>query len=186
MALSLLPTGENCFGAFSDSATEAGGAMNMRSANRASYIQITFTAIGVFTMMIRIAHTDELETKQKALNLISDAADRICQKIPLEGQKAEISSVVKQITDLGISGKTSAYQGILQDELASSIKTGNECRVSVLEKLKDIILSPSDHRSDLSKPNFSLIADDSKGLLLINRGGEANNIDYFDGMTLAD
>lgn len=134
--------------------------MNMHSASRTRYIRITVTAIAVSIVMVRSAHTDELENKQKALQLISNAADSICTRIPLEGHgtdiklsgeaKAQLSNALKQIADLGISGSadynTSDYQGVLHHELASSIQKSDDCRLSVFDKLSDKLLPPSDRR----------------------------------------
>lgn len=94
-------------------------------------------------------------TKQKeALDIISVFAEKICSLPPLSGQesqlvlsgeaKAELSKVLKKVTDLGIHGAATyqnrKYQGVLQNDIASLIKNSSGCRLEVLHVLSDKLL----------------------------------------------
>src|SRR5664280_2833436 len=81
------------------------------------------------------AWADELDTKKKALEIISDHANRICYSIPIHGgsnkveisgeAKAELPIVIKKLADLGLKGaakyESAEYQGVLQSDLAKTI-----------------------------------------------------------------
>jgi hypothetical protein len=100
------------------------------------------------------AYGTDLNVQKQALDIISDFADRICTRIPLEQRtqsielsgeaKAELKGVLRKIANLGVAG-TAEYQsgesqGILQKDLAEAIRNSDNCRVSVLHELRDRIL----------------------------------------------
>lgn len=96
----------------------------------------------------------DLGTQTKALDMIADFADRLCNSVPTEGTsqnlelsgqaKAELTGVLKAVSDLGIEGaakyQKSTYQGVLQRDLASLLKNSANCRLEVWKDLKDRLL----------------------------------------------
>lgn len=93
---------------------------------------------------------DSMENKKEALAIIADTADQICNKnikqssqsneMSLSGEaNAEIAGLVKKLVDLGIVGAGSysskKTQGILQYELAGSIKSQSNCKQGVFYAL---------------------------------------------------
>jgi hypothetical protein len=92
---------------------------------------------------------------KEALQIISDFADRLCSKVPLEGSgstvdlsgtgKAELDGLLKKMASLGIQGSAkyqqSQFQGLLQKDLVAALKTSTDCKLKVFEALKDKLLS---------------------------------------------
>jgi hypothetical protein len=92
---------------------------------------------------------------KEALQIISDFADRLCSRVPLEGSgstvdlsgtgKAELDGLLKKMASLGIQGSAkyqqSQFQGLLQKDLVAALKTSTDCKLKVLEALKDKLLS---------------------------------------------
>jgi hypothetical protein len=112
-------------------------------------------ALGVGTMVIANPQTagGTLDLQQRAVNVILDAADRICTTPPLEevnsrvvlngSAKAEVNGLLKKLTDLGISGaatyETTKARGVVHTQLADAIAKGNDCKLSVLKQLRAMI-----------------------------------------------
>lgn len=117
----------------------------------------------------------DLKNAEKALNIISDFADKLCQSPPLQGTtqgvelsgkaKAELDEVVRKIVDLGIEGagkyQSSQYQGVLQNDLANLLKESTQCRREVWKDLKDKLIP-------LSKPQASPATKKPRGSLIVN------------------
>jgi hypothetical protein len=94
---------------------------------------------------------DDLSRPERALTLISNFADKLCKDVPLKGgsdsveltgsAKAELKGIVKKMADLGFEGaakyKDSGYEGLLQADLAATIKDKTQCRLQVWNDLKD-------------------------------------------------
>lgn len=94
-----------------------------------------------------------LDVQSQALSLVLTAAERICVSVPLDqlsqraelsgDAKAALSGVISKLADLGISGagkyETTESKGVPQQQLADSIKSGNDCRRAVLDTLKSLI-----------------------------------------------
>ena len=125
---------------------------------------------------IRCAYSEGLDAQQKALEIIGNFADRICTTPPLEGQstdiklsgqaKAELSSILKQIAELGIEGSGVFIDSIRrkafrQGELAEAIAQGNDCKFSVFKELKDKLLLSQD-RDTTQKLLVELLHEDFK------------------------
>ncbi|MCU7843316.1 MAG: hypothetical protein KZQ93_05705 [Candidatus Thiodiazotropha sp. (ex Monitilora ramsayi)] len=113
-----------------------------------------FAFFSILFLMSTFSIADSMENKKEALEIIANTADQICNKnvqqssqsneISLSGEvNAEIAGLVKKLVDLGIVGagsySTKETQGILQYELADSIKSQSNCKQGVfyalLEKL---------------------------------------------------
>lgn len=96
------------------------------------------------------------DAQQKALYMILEAADRICvtppiiagQTFELKGEaKVRLDNLLKWFADAGIQGagefQNEAYKGVLRRDLATAIKQGNECKLSVLTTLQEKIIPKS-------------------------------------------
>ena len=100
------------------------------------------------------AWADELDTKKKALEIISDHANRICYSVPLHGgsnkveisgeAKAELTGVTKKLADLGLKGaakyENAEYQGVLQSDLAKTLRNSSDCKKDVYRMLIDRLM----------------------------------------------
>lgn len=106
---------------------------------------------------IQLAKADDLENQQKALNTISNFAEKLCKYPPLAGNeskyelsgeaKAELSKVLKKVADLGVKGaakyQASDYEGLLQKDLANVVKDSSNCKMEVWRDLKDRLIPPA-------------------------------------------
>jgi len=126
--------------------------------------------------------TETLALQQEALNSILDATERICQTPPLEeiktrvqlsgAAKAEISGVLKRLTDLGISGAASVQResdrGVVHEQLAEAIAKGDDCRREVLNILRAVIpglaVQSKIGQSSLTAGNLLLVSANAKPL----------------------
>lgn len=100
------------------------------------------------------AWSDELDKKKKALDIISDIADRICYSVPLHGSsnkveisgeaKAELTGVTKKLADIGLKGaakyESAEYQGVLQSDLAKTLRNSSDCKKDVYRMLIDRLM----------------------------------------------
>jgi hypothetical protein len=91
---------------------------------------------------------------RSALREIREAANDICQSVPLEqsseGTKlsgeaqARLNGLIGKVVDLGVKGAgeydTRQSRGVLQQDLAEAIKGGNNCRLEVFRSLSDKLL----------------------------------------------
>lgn len=96
-------------------------------------------------------HAQGLDRQKEALTAIRDFANSMCTTPPLEQRsqnlelngaaKAKLAGLIGKVADLGVQGaakyKSESSQGVLQGELAAAIKDGNNCRLSVFNKLVD-------------------------------------------------
>jgi eukaryotic-like serine/threonine-protein kinase len=98
---------------------------------------------------------DDLASRQRAaLKDIRETAADICGTIEQRGQQSEseiagkvqakLNGVMSKVADLGIEGtghlKSKEYQGVLQTELAATLKESANCRKDVFEKLMEKML----------------------------------------------
>jgi hypothetical protein len=97
------------------------------------------------------ACAQSLEAQAKALDLITTTADRICNIVRLAGNsqslkvtgdvKAQLSGLIKQLADIGISGAadftTDQYEGVLRADLAASVERNAECKFKIFDKLQE-------------------------------------------------
>lgn len=102
------------------------------------------------------AQAADLDTHERALEIISVFADKFCKTVPLQGEmeniqlsaqgKAELNKLLKKIADLGFQGaaeyQKSEYAGVLQKDIATLLKNNMECRATVWRDLKDKLLEP--------------------------------------------
>lgn len=103
------------------------------------------------TVPVKTASTS-LAQKEKALGIINDSADRLCEEIPTESQqsklelsgnaKAELDGLIKKFVDLEIAGageyeKSDQKRAVLEKDLAQSIANRNDCKMKVFDRLVD-------------------------------------------------
>jgi len=97
------------------------------------------------------ARAQSLEAQTKALDLITTTADRICNIVRLAGTsqslkvtgdvKAQLSGLIKQLADIGITGaadfSTDQYEGVLRADLAATVERNAECKFKIFDKLQE-------------------------------------------------
>ena len=106
-----------------------------------------------------------------ALGAIADTADRICGIVATQGEAAgsnvkgdvhaELNGLAKRLASLGVSGTaditSSSYQGVLQQDLPTTLKDVRECKLGVLEKLRTTLLPGIAQRTGPGAPSPDLI-----------------------------
>ncbi len=114
------------------------------------------------------SNSAKADPQTEALDIIANFADRICSSVPVEGRssglelsgsaKAELSKVIKNIVDVGISGaakyQNAEWTGVLQQDLAGAMKDERTCKLQVFNALKDRFIpanAPPDTRSDAER-----------------------------------
>lgn len=99
---------------------------------------------------IHAAHADTAA----ALSAIADTADRICGILATQGETsaskttgdvhAELTGLARRLASVGVSASgditSSAYQGILQQDLPATLRDIRECKLKVLDRLQATIL----------------------------------------------
>ena len=115
---------------------------------------ITFMCF--LTILTQTSIASSLKEQEEALKLIADFADRICYKIPLEGQgsnleltgeaKAELNNILTKLVTLGVEGAVKYqdrnYQGLLQTDLANAVRDSVNCRLAVFRELEEKLIIP--------------------------------------------
>ncbi len=126
------------------------------------YRVIYFTLLLSSIAFIKSTNATDLET-QKALDMISDFAERMCDKVPIVGSdnhlelsgsaKAELNRLLKNIADLGIDGaakyQENQWSGILQKDIANIIMKRTDCKIKIWDDLKDkiILIDPTPYNT---------------------------------------
>jgi hypothetical protein len=96
-----------------------------------------------------VSYSQTLDAQTTALALITRTADGICsivkqagnsQSLKVKGDvKAQLTGLIKQLADLGISGAADftadQYEGVIQTDLAATIRSNSECKLKVFDKL---------------------------------------------------
>ena len=102
-----------------------------------------------------VADAQPLDDQAKALKLITDTADRICnvvaaagssKSLEVQGQlKAELNGLASRLADVGISGagklNEEQYQNVLRQDLAGTLRDNAACKLKVFETLSSKMLS---------------------------------------------
>lgn len=112
--------------------------------------QIIASTIFVFAAAVTTgAYSQSLDAQTNALGLITKTADGICnivnqagssQSLKVKGDvKAQLTGLIRQLADLGISGAADftadQYEGVIQADLAATIRSNAECKLKVFDKL---------------------------------------------------
>ena len=96
------------------------------------------------------ANAETFTEQQRALNLIVQTADSLCQTIKMAGESesasvqgkvdAQVNGLIKKFADLGISGgadlKTESYTALLRADLPTALKDEHACKLKVFEDLQ--------------------------------------------------
>lgn len=120
----------------------------------------------LFPASLASAQSSDLQQKLQALKVIGDIAKEICTTAPLDqtsqgyqlsaNAKASLSGLIRVITSSGISGGAvythTASQGVLQRDLATSIKTSNDCKLSVFNVLVEKLLGAPEKATVTAPP----------------------------------
>ncbi len=105
-----------------------------------------------------ISGAASLKEHKEALKVISDFANEMCDKIPIKGKgenveltgeaRAGLNGLFKKLANIGIEGvadyQKSEYEGLLQKDLAATLKDSRNCKLEILNQLKSIIFTSND------------------------------------------
>ncbi|HET6376865.1 MAG TPA: hypothetical protein VFG05_00925 [Methylocella sp.] len=103
------------------------------------------------------AHADNFEAQQKALDLITAAADKICNVVSTRGEvnssevqgnvTVQLRGLATKLAEAGVSGTGSItseqYENVLRSDLAATLKDNTACRLKVFETLQQKLLGSS-------------------------------------------
>lgn len=115
-----------------------------------------FVVVFIAIFIASEAYCQSLEVQTQALALITKTADGICgtvktagnyQDLKVKGEvKAQLSGLIKQLADLGISGAAdydaNQYEGFLRNDLATAFQQAAECKFKVFDKLQEKMIKP--------------------------------------------
>ncbi len=123
-------------------------------------MQWTFRVIAVAICCLLAATASvgaqTIDTQKQAVDLITQTADKICSSIGTSGQttssqfqgdvKAQLTGLAAKLADLGLSGsgaiKTEQYQGVLQSDLANSLRDNAQCKLAVFNSMYSALIRP--------------------------------------------
>lgn len=119
------------------------------------YTSLLAAVLMALGMVSRSHAADDLDRQQKALQIISDFASKLCQDISMSHEtssfelsasaKAGLKGVAKKVADLGFDAATkygnTREQGLLQQDLAKALADSRNCRVKVWDDLKGKLLA---------------------------------------------
>src|SRR5262249_14114453 len=114
-------------------------------------IRAHILAVFIAIFVTSEAYCQSLEVQTQALALITKTADGVCgivktagsyQDLKVKGDvKAQLSGLVKQLADLGISGaadyNADQYEGFVRSDLAGTFQHTADCKLKVFEKLQE-------------------------------------------------
>ena len=112
---------------------------------------ILLIALISFTAQSR---AEGIALQKEALKEIRDTAADICANVDQEGYNrafevgggvdAKVNGVIAQLADLGVNGavkyKSQKFKGVLQEQLATALKTTSDCRRDVFDTLANRLL----------------------------------------------
>ena len=118
------------------------------------------------------SHAEDLQMQQAALSMITKTANEICQSAPLEttsqgvglsgSAAAKLSGLIGHVADLGITGageyQTSRSMGVLQKDLVTAIRSGNDCKLEVFRTLEKKLLSGTSAPQSTNSPSPPAVA----------------------------
>ena len=136
---------------------------------RAARLIATFASVVLGLATTEPADAATLAQQKAALDVIAAEADHFCVQVPLSQSSsgyqlsgdasARISGLAKHLADLGIGAAAKYSQGeskgVLQQHLATAIKSSNDCRLEVLRTLKGSMLpgiGPAPPRTPTPRP----------------------------------
>lgn len=168
----------------------------------------------IFFFYLGTVRADDLDNRQKALNIIADFADKFCKEVPRIGKssskeitgdtKLELKGLLKKIADLGFGVRakynSNNYEGLLQTDLASTIQDNIKCRLKIWGDLKDKLLTdqptsktnkkpnskPIDHQQTHFSPNVQIASNNQSGGITAQNVTQNTNIIFIDGVTIKE
>jgi hypothetical protein len=150
-------------------------------------------ASAAFLMAAPLPHPVFAADTGAALSAIADTADRICGIVATQGEAsgskiggdvhAELSGLAKRLATLGVAATgditSSKYQGVLQQDLPSTLKDTRECKLQVLDKLRATILPAGlGQQPGPGAPNANLLQSPSSASLIDNTKSPTSREDY--------
>ena len=116
-------------------------------------IGLLFTEAALVPALAQPTQPD-LVQQQAILRTIADTAGQICYTVTQEGQqrekelsgtvRAQLNGIIAKVADIGGEGsaklKTEKYQGVLQEQLAVTLKHSADCRKDVFDRLVPVML----------------------------------------------
>jgi hypothetical protein len=114
-----------------------------------SFFVLPLISLTLFSLPSRA--DDVLDRQMKALAAITSAANEICSTVAMEGSsqntqlsgdvKAKLDGLISKLADLGVEGSgqftSTQYKGVLQQDLASTLKSNEDCKQNVLKMLQE-------------------------------------------------
>ena len=101
-----------------------------------------------------------IDAQQKALELITNTADRICNVVSTRGEassaeaqgniKAQLSGLASKLAEAGVAGSgkvtSERYQNVLRQDLSATMRDSAKCKLDVFNSLRSLV--SNDSRSD--------------------------------------
>jgi hypothetical protein len=124
--------------------------------------KLIFTLGCLLSPLSGLASADDVVAQARALKLISESASDICNTVEKEGSsqstdlsgdvKAKLGGVIGKIADLGVEGagkfssaeyRNVLYRNVLQQDLAKTLQSNAECKLSVFKLLQEKMIEPT-------------------------------------------
>jgi hypothetical protein len=104
------------------------------------------------------SHPAGASDQSRALQEITDTADRLCGAVATSGEttsiklkgdvKAAVAGLVKHLADLGVNGtgeiEETKYQGIIQTQLGETLHDIRKCKLTIFKTLEQKLIEPSE------------------------------------------
>jgi hypothetical protein len=105
-----------------------------------------------------MSHADDLDKQQRAIDLITTTADRICNVVASRGEaqssevkgavQAQLGGLASKLASLNISGSgginSAEYRNVLQKDLAVTLKDNAVYKLKVFDTLQNKLLTSSE------------------------------------------
>jgi hypothetical protein len=100
------------------------------------------------------ARAETLDVQQKALELITNTADKICNVVSTRGEvnsaeakggvTASLNGLLSKLAEIGVTGSgainTETYQKVVRQDLADTLKDNAACKLKVFDTLQTKLL----------------------------------------------
>jgi hypothetical protein len=142
-------------------------------------VMASLLLVPLAAILISIVNSSSVHAQNGAqvLSEISDFADRICGSVSKSGDatsvrvrgevKAELEGLAKRLANLGISGSgevtSNKYEGVVQEQLPMALNDVRQCKLSIFEALKPLIISEAPRRPSLPRVQGWLVTFDAGG-----------------------
>jgi hypothetical protein len=119
-------------------------------------------------MGFSFAFADEFAAQQDALGVIGKTAIDICNQVDQQGSRsslqlsgqaqAALDNAIAKLTELKIAGagdyRTEQYKGVLQQDLAATLKSNMDCKLAVFNTLVSKMLGWTPPKSETIRRNI--------------------------------